>query len=134
MATRKSIEEQIEEQEKKKQQLEARIKQLKARQSATERKERTRRLIEVGAIVEKGIGIELKEKEQREALLSLLTKKRKDRNGNDYTTGGWLFKQLKKEMEESEAAEEDTNTPQKIKPTPQGFYSVLNSNNDNKGD
>ena len=67
-------------------------------------------------------------------MLKLLTKKRKNKNGDEYTTGEWLLRQIKKEMEESETTEEDTNTPQKTKPTPQGFYSVLNSNNDNKGD
>lgn len=62
----KSLTEQIAEQEKKKAQLEAKIKQLKARNAEAERKARTRRLIETGAIVESALHIELTDQDQRE--------------------------------------------------------------------
>ena len=130
MATRKTIEEQIAEQEKKKQQLEARIKQLKARQSATERKERTRRLIEVGAIVEKGLGVELKSEEQKEALLEILTEQKKDKNGNIFTNGSWLKKQVEKKtksIEERPQSSAQESAQQQQQQTQERFYS-----NDNR--
>lgn len=52
MGTRKTDEERLLELEQKMKQLEAQKKQLEARTKEKERKERTRRLIQIGAIVE----------------------------------------------------------------------------------
>ena len=56
-----SIEDKIAELEKRRDQLNARIKQIQARQSAKARKARARRLYQLGEIMEKAMGIELDE-------------------------------------------------------------------------
>ena len=63
--TRKSLEQQIAEQE-------ARLRELRRRARAEERKARTKRLIETGAVVESALGMECGEDERR-ALLAVLT-------------------------------------------------------------
>ena len=70
----KSLTEQIEEQERKKAQLEAKIKQLKARNAEAERKARTHRLIETGAIVESSLGIQLTTSEQKQKFTAVMTR------------------------------------------------------------
>lgn len=127
MATRKTIEEQIAEQEKKKQQLEARIKQLKARQSATERKERTHRLIEIGAIIESGIGVELKEKEQREALLKLLTKKEKTKMETNTRQENGYSGKLKRKWKNRKQRKKTLTPRKKLNQLHKGFiqFSIL---------
>ena len=54
--TNRSIEERISELQEKQKQLKEQEKKLKAKQSQSERKERTKRLIEVGATVESVLG------------------------------------------------------------------------------
>lgn len=61
----KNIEERIAELEKRRDQLNARIKQIQARQSAKARKARARRLYQLGEILEKAMGIELNEEERQ---------------------------------------------------------------------
>lgn len=56
-----SIEDKIAELEKRRDQLNARIKQIQARQNAKARKARARRLYQLGEIMEKAMGIELDE-------------------------------------------------------------------------
>ncbi len=72
MAT-KSLEQRIADLKKKQEQLKAQEKMLKTKQSQKARKERTKRLIEVGAVLEKACGMEFTTKEDRERLLSILT-------------------------------------------------------------
>ena len=97
MAT-KSIEERIDELQKKQAQLKAQEKALKAKKSQTERKARTKRLIEVGAILEKAMNVEFKTQEERDRLLHLLTDKRISNNNNEFTYGLWLEDQYKKQQ------------------------------------
>ena len=54
--TRRTYDERIEELEKRQEQLKAQERQLKKRQSAEERKRRTKRMIEMGAIIESVLG------------------------------------------------------------------------------
>ena len=54
--TRRTYGERIEELEKRQEQLKAQERQLKKRQSAEERKRRTKRMIEMGAIIESVLG------------------------------------------------------------------------------
>lgn len=89
MAAR-SIEERLDEVHKKQEQLKAKEKALKAKQSQAARKARTKRLIEVGAIVEKSLALEFDTQEKRDKLLNLLTKTRSDQNGYTYTLASWL--------------------------------------------
>ncbi|MBO6214677.1 MAG: relaxasome subunit MobC [Lachnospiraceae bacterium] len=77
----KSIEERIDDLQKKQAQLKAQEKALKAKKSQAERKARTKRLIEVGAIIEKALDMEFDTPEKREKLLEILTKQRQTNNG-----------------------------------------------------
>lgn len=77
----KSIDERIEEIERKQAQLQAKAKLLKSKKTEQERKARTKRLIEVGAIIEKCLDMEFKTPEQRQKLLQLLTEEVSLRNG-----------------------------------------------------
>lgn len=63
MPTKKTIEEQIKEVQKKQEQVSERREQLLKRRSAEERKARTRRLIRIGAMVEKQYGKPLTEEQ-----------------------------------------------------------------------
>lgn len=72
----KSIDERIAEIEAKENKLKQQIKKLKAEQSKQARNARTKRLIEVGRIVEKAIGIEFDSTEKKELLHSLLIQER----------------------------------------------------------
>ncbi len=89
MATR-SIDERIDELQKKQAQLKAQEKALKAKRSQAERKARTKRLIEVGAILEKAMMTEFTSQEDRDRLLRLLTDTHESQNGLPYTLGDWL--------------------------------------------
>lgn len=80
-----TIENQIADLKKKQEQLKAREKALKAKLSAADRKARTKRLIEVGAVVEKALGIALDTPEKREAVLEVLTRTRRYSDGNHFT-------------------------------------------------
>ncbi len=70
---RKTIEEQIAELEQKQKELKNKMKKVKAKQTQEERKARTKRLIEVGAIIEKAIGIEFDTEKKKEVLMKHLT-------------------------------------------------------------
>ena len=89
MAT-KSIEERIDELQKKQAQLKAQEKALKAKKSQAERKARTKRLIEVGAILEKAMDMEFDTQEKKDKLLDILTKQRQTNNGPVTTWGSYL--------------------------------------------
>ena len=71
MAEKLTNQERLEKLQKKQEQLKAREKALKARISTQERKARTKRLIEIGALVESALGRKLEEKD-REKLSAYL--------------------------------------------------------------
>ena len=81
MAAR-TFEERLEELQKKQEQLKARERELKKRQSETERKKRTRRLIELGGIVESVLGRPTTD-EDKIRLHNFL--KKQERNGGYFT-------------------------------------------------
>ena len=81
MATR-TYEERLEELQKKQEQLKAQERELRKRQSEAERKKRTRRLIELGGIVESVLGRPTTD-EDKIRLLNFL--KRQERNGGFFT-------------------------------------------------
>lgn len=82
MASVRTYDERIEELKKKQEQLKAQEKALKKRQNEEERKSRTRRLIELGGIVESVLGRETTE-EDKVNLLNFL--KKQENNGNYFT-------------------------------------------------
>ena len=81
MATR-TYEQRLEELQKKQEQLKAQEKELKRRQSEAERKKRTRRLIELGGIVESVLGRPITD-EDKIRLQNFL--KKQERNGGYFT-------------------------------------------------
>lgn len=101
MSTR-SIEERLAEIEAKENRLKQQKKKLKAEQSKKARNARTKRLIEIGAIVEKALGIELDTPGKREKLLNLLIEEREARNGNTYSYASF-FRNKIKEIEKSDS-------------------------------
>ena len=98
MAERKSIEERIAALEERESQLKAQKKKLKAQQSQRERKARTKRLIETGAVVEKALGVDFTETEDRKALLEVLTETRTTQNGHSYTLSKMIVDALQKKV------------------------------------
>lgn len=82
MATTKSYDERIADIQKRQEQLKAQEKALKKRQSEEMRKKRTRRLIELGGIVESVLGRET-EDEDKMRFLNFL--KKQESNGNYFT-------------------------------------------------
>ena len=79
---RKTYDERIEELEKRQEQLKAQERQLKKRQSAEERKRRTKRLIEMGAIIESVLGRPTTD-EDKDRLQTFLRKQ--ETNGKYFT-------------------------------------------------
>jgi TolA-binding protein len=69
----KTTEEQIRELQQRRDQLNQRITRIKARESQKERKARTKRLIETGAILEKAIDTQFTTQVERDHLLDVLT-------------------------------------------------------------
>lgn len=94
--TTRTLDERIEQLQKKQAELKAREKQLKARKSQEERKKRTKRLIETGAVIEKALEIELDTPEKREALLNILLKERPARSGGTYTYAKFFRGEIEK--------------------------------------
>lgn len=86
----KSIDERIADIEARENRLKQQKKKLKAEQSKQARNARTKRLIEVGAIVEKAIGIEFDTPEKKEQLMAILTQERQGRNGSTYSYGSFF--------------------------------------------
>ena len=80
--SQKSYDERLVELQKRQEQLKAQEKALKKRQSEEERKRRTRRLIELGGIVESVLGRNTTE-EDKIKLLNFL--KKQEANGNYFT-------------------------------------------------
>lgn len=78
---RKSVDQQIAE-------AEERLRKLRAQKSNAERKARTKRLIETGAVVEKALGAELVSTEAREALLAVLCEEHQRKDGSGTWTWG----------------------------------------------
>ena len=78
----KTYEERIEEILKKKEQLKAQEKMLKKRQTEEDRKKRTRRLIELGGIVESVLGRETIAEDKKRFLIFL---KKQESNGNYFS-------------------------------------------------
>lgn len=83
---KRTVEERLEEIKAKKDKLAQLERKLKAEQTKKARNERTRRLIEVGAIIEKALDMELDTPEKRERLLKKLTEPQKNNKGG---TGTW---------------------------------------------
>lgn len=84
---KRSVEERLEEIKAKKDKLAQLERKLKAEQSKKSRNERTKRLIEVGAIIEKALNTELDTPEKRERLLAKLTEQQKNSHGGIGTWG-----------------------------------------------
>ena len=80
--TRRTYDERIEELEKRQEQLKAQERQLKKRQSAEERKRRTKRMIEMGAIIESVLGRPATD-DDKERLQAFLRKQ--EANGKFFT-------------------------------------------------
>ena len=80
--------------EAKENRLKQQKKKLKSELSKQARNARTKRLIEVGAIDEKALKIELDTPEKKEAFLSILIKERTDRNGNTCTYGEYFRNEI----------------------------------------
>jgi len=97
----KTIDERIAEIEAKENRLKQQKKKLKAEQSKQARNARTKRLIEVGAIVEKALGIEFDTPEKKEKLLSLLVQERNGRNGSTYSYASFFREQIEKQSGEN---------------------------------
>lgn len=89
---RKSVDQQIAE-------AEERLRKLKAKKSTADRKARTKRLIETGAVVEKALGAEFASQESREALLAVLCEDRPRKNGDGtWTWGGEISREVAERM------------------------------------
>lgn len=95
MPTR-SIDERLADIEAKKNRLKQQEKKLKAELSKQARNARTKRLIEIGAIIEKALAIELDTPEKRETLLSILVQEHSDRNGGTHSYGSFFREQIEK--------------------------------------
>lgn len=92
---------QIKKLEEKKQQLEARIRQEKAKAKEAERKARTHRLIQVGAILEEAVGIVFETEEQRKALSEILNRKSSTGDGTaKISVAEYLEREVKKSVKE----------------------------------
>jgi len=105
----KNLQEQIRELEEKQAQLEAKKKDLLSKQKVADRKARSHRLIEVGSILEKAVGIEFSSKEMRNALSEALNKKRLS-NGKEITIGEWIAELFEKEKA-SAVSDSSVKTP-----------------------
>lgn len=101
MATR-SITERIEEIEAKENELKQKKKKLKAELSKQARNARTKRLIEIGAIIEKALEIELDTPEKREKLFSILIQERSGRNNSTYSYGEFFRNQINEHIPEKQ--------------------------------
>lgn len=93
-----SIEEQLESIRKREAQLKARRQRLLARQTHQERKARTRRLIEKGAILEKALESTDGSPEYRKALEAALNERKTFRDGTGYTPASLLQRSLERIM------------------------------------
>lgn len=94
--TTRSIDERLADIEAKKNRLKQQEKKLKDELSKRERNARTKRLIEIGAIVEKALAIELDTPEKRKALLSIFVQEQLSRNGGMYSYGSFFREQIEK--------------------------------------
>lgn len=66
------------------------IRKLEQRQAAAERKARTHRLVEVGAILEQTAGMTFDTEDSRRALSVALTEELRYTNGQPFTRGGQI--------------------------------------------
>lgn len=96
MATKQERIKAIEQQEER---LKQRKRKLLASINSEERKKRTHRLIETGAVVEKGAGIQLDTTEQREALLDVLITQSITYNGREYALGEYIAKIVREKLD-----------------------------------
>jgi len=95
MSTRKSTAELLANAEEASRKARTRVSELKKRHVEEQRKKRTKRLIETGAIIEKVFEMEFDTEDKRKRLLTVLTKSRQYGNGTTCT-----FEQIiKKELE-----------------------------------
>lgn len=75
--------------------IKARKQKLLAQKKEQDRKARTHRLIETGAIVEKALGMEFNTPEMRQRLLDVLLQEVVDRNGNKTSLAQFIRSKLK---------------------------------------
>jgi hypothetical protein len=97
MATKKTFDERIEYIKEKQEKLKAQEKELRKRKSEEERKKRTRRLIEMGGIIESVLGRET-EDEDKIRLLHFL--KMQEKNGGYFTKAMNMNLQKRNEPQE----------------------------------
>ena len=95
--TNKTIDERLADIEAKENRLKQQKKKLKAEQSKQARNARAKRLIEIGAIVEKALGIELDTVEKREKFSTILMQ---GKIGTTYTYGSYFREQVEKKNDE----------------------------------
>jgi len=99
MASTKSLEERMAENKAKQEKLKQEMRKLKNKQSQEERKKRTKRLIEVGAVVEKALGMEFETEQQREQLLAVLSEIKQNRQtGEQYSWGTAIANAVKRRL------------------------------------
>lgn len=94
------INERLAEIDAQKNRLEQQKRKLLAQQSKQARNARIRRLIEVGTVVEKTIGIELDTPEKREMLYDFLTEEPNDESDFTYSYGFLLAKVMQESEKE----------------------------------
>ena len=94
MSEPRSAEERIAELDKKIEQIKAQKKAILQREKQAERKARTKRLIEVGAIIESTLGIEFDNPAKKEKLQQLLIQERPTRNGGTYSYAAFFRSQI----------------------------------------
>ena len=94
-----TVEERIEKLKQRQAQLKAQEKKLLAQKSKAERNARTKRLIEVGAIIEKALGIEFDTPEKKIKLQNLLLQERSGRNNSTYSYASFFRSQIEADQD-----------------------------------
>ena len=93
----RTIEERMADIEARENRLKQQKKKLRAEASKKERNARTKRLIEVGAIVEKALEMSLDTPEKKEALLHLLIDKRTNKQGQSTSYAAYFRDYIEKQ-------------------------------------
>ena len=105
-----NYDEQLAKLEQKQAQIKEQMKAIKAKKSRDERKERTRRLIQTGAILEANLNIEFND-EQRNQLANLM--------GHHYNNGKAFRELMTDELKKQPTTLKETNNQTTSQPTPQ---------------
>lgn len=93
--TKRTVDERIAALDEQAEVIKARKQKLLAQKKEQDRKARTHRLIETGAIVEKALGMEFNTPEMRQRLLDVLLQEVVDRNGNKTSWAQFIRSKLK---------------------------------------